>query len=98
MHNLKQIIEYHFRIPFPDKVGSDNYELFINELIETDEYYVGLADSYVHGIDIDVDMSYFNVLNDTYNVLSDIEKSQCIDYMDSLSRIVEALPSAHKNE
>ncbi len=94
--DTKNILEKHKKAKFPSFPDDDDFAVWVEELIELDGYYYGLALSLINGekkryditafFDLKKRLSNFKTLEDDQNIYQ-----ACEQYLDSLEKIVNLI-------
>ena len=93
MEKLEKLIAEHKKLKLPGFPEDDSFAEWVEELIESDGYYIGLAISLVNKEKISVDYEHIERLRKDlpkFNVLSEEREifDECTEYIESLGRIV----------
>ena len=95
---LRQLIDHHMQLSFPEHPDSDELSEWILDLSEFDAHYLGIANSFLNHKKLElIDFSDFNKMNDRLRsviVNSDSDKlifDSCLKYIYSINDIVEEI-------
>jgi hypothetical protein len=93
MERLRKLINEHKELRIPEFPEDDSFAEWVEELIETDGYYIGLATSLVNKERVSINYEHLEKLKQNlieFNTLSE-EKGiikQCTKYLKSLEEII----------
>lgn len=101
--DIKKILAEHVERKLPSFPVDDEFSEWVEELIETDAYYFGLASSYINGEIKPYKCEYFSDLKSKFEriqpIKSDIEIYESSSaYLESLSKIIAFLNESYNRK
>jgi hypothetical protein len=93
MDTLKRLLAYHRKIKFPEFPSNDEFSEWVEELIETDGYYMGLLLSLSEGAKVRLNNIALNQLKSKLESFESLSQDheiflECKAYIDSLDRVI----------
>jgi hypothetical protein len=94
MTTLKRLLAEHKKLKLPEFPQDDKFSEWVEELIETDAYYVGLVSTLSEGGKVRLNNIALNQMRNKLTAFKDSDEQEiyddCTNYLNSLDRLVSS--------